>query len=105
MLADILPTGYEVGVLNGQVRPADVVAIVGAGPIGLATIIGARLYHPPMVIAIDLADSRLDAAKAFGADVTVNNSSEDPLAVVRRTPAASAPTSPSKQSAYRPPSN
>lgn len=82
MLADILPTGYEVGVLNGQVRPGDVVAVVGAGPIGLATIIGARLYSPTTVIAIDLADSRLAAAKAFGADVTVNNAREDALAVV-----------------------
>jgi alcohol dehydrogenase len=83
MLADILPTGFEVGVLNGQVRPADVVAIVGAGPIGLASVIGARLYNPSTVIAIDLADSRLTAAKAFGADITVNNSREDALAVVR----------------------
>src|SRR3954447_2468011 len=82
MLADILPTGYEVGVLNGQVRPGDVVAVVGVGPIGLAAITGARLYHPALVIAIDPADSRLAAAKAFGADVTVNNSWEDPVAVV-----------------------
>jgi alcohol dehydrogenase len=83
MLADILPTGYEVGVLNGQVRPGDVVAIVGAGPIGLAAIMGARLFSPTTVIAIDLADSRLDAAKLFGADVTVNNSREDALEIVR----------------------
>jgi alcohol dehydrogenase len=84
MLADILPTGYEVGVLNGQVRPGDVVAVVGAGPIGLAAIMGSRLYSPTTVIAIDLADSRLDAAKAFGADVTINNSREDALEVVRK---------------------
>ena len=83
MLADILPTGYEVGVLNGQVQPGDVVAVVGAGPIGLATIIGARLYSPATIVAVDLADSRLAAAKAFGADVTVNNAREDALAVVR----------------------
>jgi hypothetical protein len=83
MLADILPTGYEVGVLNGQVRPADVVAVVGAGPIGLAAITGAQLHHPPTVVAIDLADSRLEAAKQFGADITVNNGSENALAVVR----------------------
>jgi alcohol dehydrogenase len=83
MLADILPTGYEVGVLNGRVKPGDVVAVVGAGPIGLAAIIGARLYHPTTVIAIDLADSRLEAAKAFGADVTVNNGREDALAIVQ----------------------
>ena len=78
MLADILPTGYEVGVLNGQVRPGDVVAVVGAGPIGLAAILGARLYSPAHVVAIDLADARLDAAKRFGADVVINNSTEDP---------------------------
>lgn len=83
MLADILPTGYEVGVLNGRVSPGDVVAIVGAGPIGLATIMGAKLYSPAHIIAIDKADTRLEAAKQFGADVVVNNDREDPLEVVR----------------------
>ncbi len=83
MLADILPTGYEVGVLNGQVRPGDVVAVVGAGPIGLSAIMGARLYSPAHIVAIDLADSRLEAAKQFGADIVVNNGREDPLAIVR----------------------
>jgi alcohol dehydrogenase len=83
MLADILPTGYEVGVLNGQVRPGDVVAVVGAGPIGLAAMMGARLFSPSHVVAIDKADSRLEAAKQFGADVVVNNDREDPLEVVR----------------------
>jgi alcohol dehydrogenase len=83
MLADILPTGYEVGVLNGQVRPGDVVAVVGAGPIGLAAITGAKLYSPAAVVAIDLADSRLEAAKQFGADVTVNNGSDDAVARVK----------------------
>ena len=82
MLADILPTGYEVGVLNGTVQPGDVVAVVGAGPIGLAAIMGARLFSPSHIVAIDLADSRLDAAKQFGADVVVNNSREDPAAIV-----------------------
>ena len=57
MLADILPTGYEVGVLNGQVRPGDTVAVVGAGPIGLSAITGARLFTPSHIIAIDLADA------------------------------------------------
>jgi alcohol dehydrogenase len=70
LLADILPTSYEVGVLNGQVRPGDVVAVVGTGPIGLAAILTARLYTPSHIIAIDLAESRLEAAKRFGADVT-----------------------------------
>ncbi|MGD9700952.1 MAG: zinc-dependent alcohol dehydrogenase family protein [Acidimicrobiia bacterium] len=83
MLADILPTGYEVGVLNGKVQPGDVVAVVGAGPIGLSAIMGARLFNPSHIVAIDLADRRLEAAKQFGADVTVNNSREDPFNVVR----------------------
>src|SRR4249920_992570 len=81
-LADILPTGYEVGVRNGQVKPGDVVAVVGAGPIGLAAVLGAQLYSPTHVIAIDQADARLEAAKTFGADIVVNNSREDALAVV-----------------------
>ena len=83
MLADILPTAYEVGVLNGRVRPGDVVAVVGAGPIGLSAITGARLFSPSLVIAIDMAASRLEAAKQFGADVVVNNSLQDPIAAVR----------------------
>ena len=83
MLADILPTGYEVGVLNGAVRPGDTVAVVGAGPIGLAAIMGARLFSPAHIVAIDLADSRLEAAKRFGADVTINARTQDPVALVR----------------------
>lgn len=83
MLADILPTGYEVGVLNGRVKPGDVVAVVGAGPIGLAAIMGARLYSPSAIVAIDLADRRLEAAKQFGATVTVNNTTQDPIATVK----------------------
>jgi len=84
MLADILPTGYEVGVLNGAIRPADTVAIVGAGPIGLATILGAKLFTPSHVIAIDLAASRLEAAKQFGADVLINSGEEDPVARIQQ---------------------
>jgi alcohol dehydrogenase len=79
MLADILPTGFEVGVLNGRVQPGSVVAVVGAGPIGLAAMQGAQLFGPSHIIAIDLEDSRLEAAKQFGADVTINNSSDDPV--------------------------
>src|SRR5688572_27960243 len=84
MLADILPTGYEVGVLNGAVRPGDTVAVVGSGPIGLAAIMGARLFSPAHIVAIDLADSRLEAAKRFGADVTVNVARDDALATVHQ---------------------
>jgi len=82
VLADILPTSYEVGVLNGTVRPADVVAIVGAGPIGLAAILTARLFSPSHIVAIDLADSRLQAARKFGADIVVNSGRDDPQAVI-----------------------
>jgi alcohol dehydrogenase len=81
-LADILPTSFEVGVLNGMVAPGDVVAIVGAGPIGLAAIMTARLYTPGRIIAIDLADSRLESARRFGADTTINNGDQDAVAEV-----------------------
>jgi alcohol dehydrogenase len=81
-LADILPTAWEVGVLNGGVRPGDTVAIVGAGPIGLAAIMTAKLLTPGKIVAIDLADARLAKALDFGADVAINNGSEDALARV-----------------------
>jgi alcohol dehydrogenase len=71
MFADIMPTSYEVGVLNGHVTPGDTVAVVGAGPIGLAAIKGAKLFSPAHIVAIDLAKTRLDAAMEFGADVVV----------------------------------
>lgn len=81
-LADILPTSFEVGVLGGMVSPGDTVAIVGAGPIGLAAILTAQLYTPGRIVAIDLADSRLESARRFGADTTINNGSEDAVAAV-----------------------
>ncbi|WP_405905315.1 MULTISPECIES: zinc-dependent alcohol dehydrogenase family protein [unclassified Streptomyces] len=71
LLADIFPTAYEVGVLNGRVQPGDTVAVVGAGPVGLAAIATARLFSPDRIIAVDLAPARLDAAKHLGADVVV----------------------------------
>ncbi|MEV4642947.1 zinc-dependent alcohol dehydrogenase family protein [Actinoplanes sp. NPDC049548] len=82
LLADILPTSYEVGVLNGRVRPGDTVVIVGAGPIGLAAVVTARLYSPAHIVVVDKAESRLQAAKMFGADTTVVAGAEDPMAVV-----------------------
>jgi alcohol dehydrogenase len=82
-LADILPTAYEVGVLNGNVDAGDTVAVVGGGPIGLATIMTAKLYTPARVIAIDLADARLEKAREFGADVTINNGRADAVAIVQ----------------------
>ena len=71
-LADILPTGYEVGVRNGGVKPGDVVVVVGAGPVGLAAIQTASLAGAASIIALDVADSRLEHASRFGADVTIN---------------------------------
>jgi alcohol dehydrogenase len=76
-LTDILPTGYEVGVRNGGVRPGDVVVVVGAGPVGLAAIQTAGLAGAASVIAVDLADSRLEHARRFGADHVLNGSADD----------------------------
>ncbi|HEX2904833.1 MAG TPA: zinc-dependent alcohol dehydrogenase family protein [Jatrophihabitans sp.] len=73
LLADILPTSYEVGVRNGAVRPGDTVVVVGCGPIGLAAIMLATLYSPAEIIAVDPAGERLEAAKQLGADVMVNS--------------------------------
>ncbi|MDQ0988869.1 zinc-dependent alcohol dehydrogenase family protein [Streptomyces sp. V3I7] len=77
LLADIFPTAYEVGVLNGRVRPGDTVVIVGAGPIGLAAIATALLYAPERIIAVDLSPARLEAARRLGADA-VADVREDP---------------------------
>jgi alcohol dehydrogenase len=73
MLSDILPTGFECGVLNGQVKPGDTVAIVGAGPIGLAVLLTAQFYSPAAVLMIDLDDNRLRVAKDFGATTLINS--------------------------------
>jgi len=73
MLSDILPTGFECGVLNGKVQPGNTVAIVGAGPIGLAALLTAQFYSPGKIIMIDLDDNRLEVAKRFGATATVNS--------------------------------
>jgi alcohol dehydrogenase len=77
MLSDILPTGFECGVLNGQVKPGDSVAIVGSGPIGLAVLLTAQFYTPSLLIMIDVDDYRLQVAKTFGATHIVNSTKED----------------------------
>lgn len=74
MLSDILPTGFECGVLNGQVKPGDTVAIVGAGPVGLAVLLTAQFYSPAAIFMIDLDDKRLAVAKEFGATSLINSS-------------------------------
>jgi alcohol dehydrogenase len=73
MLSDILPTGFEIGVRNGRVKPGDVVAVIGAGPVGLSAIMTAGLYGASRVIAIDLDDNRLQQAKTFGASDAINS--------------------------------
>ena len=82
MLSDILPTGFEVGVLKGQVRPGDTVAIVGAGPVGLAALLTAQFYSPAEIIAVDLDDNRLEVARKFGATKTVNSSKGNPVEAI-----------------------
>ena len=84
MLSDILPTGFECGVLNGRIQPGSRVAIVGAGPIGLAALLTARLYSPAEIILIDLDDNRLDVAKRFGATATVNSADGNAMDAVMK---------------------
>ena len=74
MLSDILPTGFECGVLNGKVQPGSSVAIVGAGPVGLAALLTAQFYSPAEIVMIDIDDNRLDIAKRFGATASINSS-------------------------------
>ncbi|MDE1973583.1 MAG: zinc-binding dehydrogenase, partial [Hyphomicrobiales bacterium] len=73
MLSDILPTGFECGVLNGKVEPGSTVAIVGAGPIGLAALLTAQFYSPAQIIMVDMDDNRLQIAARFGATTVINN--------------------------------
>src|SRR5476651_409367 len=84
MLSDILPTGFECGVLNGKVAPGSTVAIVGSGPIGLAALLTAQLYSPAEIIMIDLDDNRLEVAKHFGATSTVNSADGKALDAVKK---------------------
>jgi len=77
MLSDILPTGFECGVLNGKVSPGDTIAIVGAGPIGMAALLTAQFYSPAEIIMIDLDENRLNLAKTFGATHIINSGKED----------------------------
>jgi alcohol dehydrogenase len=82
MLSDILPTGFECGVLSGKIEPGSTVAIVGSGPIGLAALLTAQLYSPATIIAIDLDNGRLEIARQFGATHTLNSADGDTAARV-----------------------
>jgi alcohol dehydrogenase len=81
MLSDILPTGHEIGVLNGCVKPGDTIAIVGSGPIGMSVLLTAQFYSPAKIYMIDIDENRLKLAKEFGATGTINSATED---VVKR---------------------
>ena len=80
MLSDILPTGFEIGVLYGAVKPGDTVAIIGAGPIGMAALLTAQFFSPAQLIMVDVDDSRLAMAKTFGATHTINSATHDAVA-------------------------
>ena len=84
MLSDILPTGFECGVLNGKIAPGNTVAIIGAGPIGLAALLTAQFYAPAQIIMIDLDANRLEVSKRFGATATVNPADGEPAGAVLR---------------------
>ena len=77
MLSDILPTGHEIGVQNGQVKPGDTIAIVGAGPVGMSALLTSLFYSPAKIYMIDLDENRLKLAKEFGATDTINSGKED----------------------------
>ena len=84
MLSDILPTGFECGVLNGKVQPGSTVAIVGSGPIGLAALLTAQFYSPAEIIMIDLDDNRLEIARRFGATAVINSTDGKAVATVMK---------------------
>ena len=77
MLSDILPTGHEIGVQNGNVKPGDTIAIIGAGPIGMSVLLTSQFYSPAKIYMIDLDENRLEVAKKFGATTTINSGKED----------------------------
>ncbi len=83
MLSDILPTGFECGVLNGQVKPGDVVAIVGSGPIGIAALLTAQFYTPAEIIMIDQDENRLEVAKTFGATQIINSAKDNAIEAIK----------------------
>jgi alcohol dehydrogenase len=79
MLSDILPTGHEIGVLNGCVKPGDTIAIVGAGPVGMSALLTSKFYSPAKIYMIDLDDNRLQTAKTFGATNTINSAKQNAI--------------------------
>lgn len=83
MISDILPTGHEIGVQYGNVKPGDAIAIVGAGPVGMSALLTAQFYSPSTIIMIDMDDNRLELAKQLGATHTINSGNEDVYAKIK----------------------
>jgi alcohol dehydrogenase len=83
MLSDILPTGFEIGVLYGAVKPGDTVVIVGAGPVGMAALLTAQFYSPNKLIVVDIDDSRLGMASRFGATHVINSAATNAVDAIR----------------------
>jgi alcohol dehydrogenase len=105
LIGTLLPTGFECGVLNGKVAPGSTVAIVGAGPIGLAALLTAQFYSPAEVIMIDLDDNRLEVARRFGATQTINSGDERRRRRSMRLPLVKGWMPRSRRWAYRQPSS
>lgn len=84
MLSDILPTGFEIGVLNGKIKPGDTVAFVGAGPVGLAAMMTSQFYSPATIIMVDMDEERLANAKKFGATHVINPMKQDAAAEIMK---------------------
>ncbi|SDF88497.1 alcohol dehydrogenase [Celeribacter baekdonensis] len=82
MLSDIMPTGLEIGVQYGNVKPGDTIAIIGAGPVGMSVLLTAQFYSPGRIIMVDMDPARLELAKEFGATDTIHVGSEDPIAKI-----------------------
>ena len=83
LLSDILPTGHEIGVQYGQVKPGDAIAIVGAGPVGMSVLLTAQFYSPSIIIMIDMDENRLGLAKELGATHTINSGTENVLETIQ----------------------
>jgi len=83
MISDALPTGYEIGVLYGKVKPGDSVVIVGAGPVGMASLLTAQFFSPSQLIVVDMDENRLEYAKSLGATHLINSAKENPVEVIK----------------------
>ncbi|MDE1479211.1 zinc-dependent alcohol dehydrogenase family protein [Xenorhabdus bovienii] len=84
MLSDILPTGLEIGVINGKVQPGNTIALIGAGPVGLSALLASQFYSPVHIIMIDTDDNRLHVAQQFGADTVINPTHQNVVEVIQK---------------------